>query len=221
MISRLQTAGRAVAAALGLLAAGFAAAGPSVYPDGTTRLDPARAWPSFVLFTGGDETARLIDLDGRTVHTWHDVGGFASLLIDPALARGQRGHVLVTLENASGRGVDLVVPQHAHQRRAPAAQRQHLHRRRPERPPVPGHARRRRRVGVRERLPARRQGSRQRQGHSQSPAVPRTAGAAGLGARGNAACGDRAARGRALIQRFAPASRLTTATMRSISSQVL
>ena len=108
MTSRLLPAGRAFAAALGLLAAGFAAAGPSVYPQGTTRLDPARAWPSFVLFTGGDETARLIDLDGKTVHTWRDVGGFASFLIDPALAQGQRGHVLVTLENTTGRGVDLV-----------------------------------------------------------------------------------------------------------------
>ena len=99
---------RTLVAGLGLLCAGFAIAGPSVYPEGTTRLDPSRAWPSFVLFTGGDETARLIDLDGRTVHTWHDVGGFASTLIAPALVQGQRGHVLVTLENATGRGIDLV-----------------------------------------------------------------------------------------------------------------
>jgi hypothetical protein len=96
------------AACAGLAWAAAAFAGPSVFPEGTTRLDPARAWPSYVLFTGGDETARLIDLDGRTVHTWHDVGGFASTLIAPALVGGERGHVLVTLENATGRGVDLV-----------------------------------------------------------------------------------------------------------------
>ena len=99
---------RRLAAALALCCAAAAQAGPSVYPEGTTRLDPARAWPTFVLLTGGDELARLIDLDGHTVHTWHDVGGFTSTLLDPALVGGQRGHVLVTLENASGSGVDLV-----------------------------------------------------------------------------------------------------------------
>src|SRR5205814_600532 len=86
----------------------FAHAGPSIYAEGTTRLDPARAWTSYVLFTGGDEVARLIDLDGKTVHTWPDVGSFASVLIDPTLTGGERGHVLVTLENADGRGIDLV-----------------------------------------------------------------------------------------------------------------
>lgn len=98
---------RLLAAATALCAA-HALAAPSVYPEGTTRLDPRRAWPSFVLFTGGDEVARLIDLDGHTVRTWRDVGGYASTLIDPALVHGERGHVLVTLENASGRGIDLV-----------------------------------------------------------------------------------------------------------------
>lgn len=99
---------RLLAAILGTLCAAFAHAGPSIYPEGTTRLDPARAWPSYVLFTGGDETARLIDLDGRTVHTWRDVGSYASVFIDPALTGGERGHVLVTLETGDGRGVDLV-----------------------------------------------------------------------------------------------------------------
>ena len=99
---------RRLAAAVALLCAGAAHAAPSVYPEGTTRLDPARAWPSYVLFTGGDETAHLIDLDGHEVHRWRDVGGFASVFLDPALAHGERGHVLVTLENSEGKGVDLV-----------------------------------------------------------------------------------------------------------------
>ena len=98
---------RRLAATVSLLCAGLATASPSVYPEGTTRYDAARAWPSFVLFTGGDNVARLIDLAGNTVHTWNDVGGFSSLLA-PDLVQGQRGHVFVTLENASGRGVDLV-----------------------------------------------------------------------------------------------------------------
>jgi len=99
---------RRLTVSLALALAGVAHAGPSVYPEGTTRLDPARAWPSYVLFTGGDDVARLIDLDGKTVHTWPDVGSFASVFIDPALAGGERGHVLVTLENGDGRGIDLV-----------------------------------------------------------------------------------------------------------------
>ncbi|HEY8977578.1 MAG TPA: aryl-sulfate sulfotransferase [Burkholderiaceae bacterium] len=99
---------RHLAAGIALACTAGAHAGPSVYPEGTTRLDPSRAWPSYVLFTGGDETARLVDLDGKTVHTWRDVGGFAPLFIDPALVGGERGRVLVTLENSDGRGVDLV-----------------------------------------------------------------------------------------------------------------
>jgi len=84
-----------------------ALAGPSVYPTGTTRLDPARAWNSFVLFTGGDNLARLIDLNGNTVHTWKDAAAF-STAIDPALNGGRRGHVFVTLALGEGAGTDLI-----------------------------------------------------------------------------------------------------------------
>ena len=97
----------ALACAFALACAHAAIAGPSIYPEGTTRLDPARAWPSFVLFTGGDNQARLIDLDGHTVHSWKDAAAF-STLIDPVLNHGQAGHVFVTLEMQGGRGVDLV-----------------------------------------------------------------------------------------------------------------
>lgn len=85
----------------------LAAAGPSVFPTGTTRYDPTRAYNSFVLFSGGDNVARLIDLNGNTVHEWKDAGAF-STFIDPALVGGARGHVFVTTEQAEGSGIDLV-----------------------------------------------------------------------------------------------------------------
>jgi Arylsulfotransferase (ASST) len=80
---------------------------PSIYPTGTTRYDTAKAYNSFVLFTGGDNVARLIDLNGNSVHEWKDAGGF-STLIDPALNAGRVGHVLVTLATIEGTGTDLV-----------------------------------------------------------------------------------------------------------------
>jgi hypothetical protein len=82
-------------------------AGPSIYPEGTTRYEPDKAYNSFVLFTGGDNVARLIDLNGNTVRQWKDAAGFSSL-IDPSLVGGQPGHVFVTLETAKGSGIDLV-----------------------------------------------------------------------------------------------------------------
>jgi hypothetical protein len=82
-------------------------AGPSIYPTGTTRYDPAKAYNGFVLFTGGDNIVHLIDLNGHSVHEWKDAGGFSSL-INPALIGGQLGHVLVTLSTIEGRGTDLV-----------------------------------------------------------------------------------------------------------------
>jgi hypothetical protein len=92
----------AVAASLAL----SAIAGPSVFPTGTTRYDPAKAFNSFVLFTAGDNIARLIDLNGNSVHEWKDAAGH-STLIDPALNGGRRGHVLVTLDTTDGQGTDL------------------------------------------------------------------------------------------------------------------
>lgn len=84
-----------------------ASAAPSIYPTGTTRYDPSKAYNSYVLFTGGDNIAHLIDLDGNSVHEWADAGGF-STLIDPALNAGKVGNVLVTLATIEGSGTDLV-----------------------------------------------------------------------------------------------------------------
>ncbi len=95
---------RPLAAVLGLLGAGFAAASPSVYPEGTTRLDPARGRRR--CSRRRRDGARSISMAGSASTPGMIVGGFASTLIAPALVQGQRGHVLVTLENASGRGVD-------------------------------------------------------------------------------------------------------------------
>jgi outer membrane protein assembly factor BamB len=82
-------------------------AGPSIYPTGTTRYDPNKAYNSFVLFTGGDNIARLIDLNGNTVHEWKDAAAH-STMINPALIQGKLGHVFVTLETIEGKGTDLV-----------------------------------------------------------------------------------------------------------------
>ncbi len=85
----------------------MADAGPSVYPTGTTRYDPTKAYNSFVLFTGGDNVAHLIDLNGNTVHEWKDAAAH-STYINPVLVGGERGHVFVTLSTVEGRGTDLI-----------------------------------------------------------------------------------------------------------------
>jgi hypothetical protein len=94
------------ALASGLIAA-TATSAPSVYPTGTTRYDPARAFNSFVLFTGGDNIAHLIDMNGNPVHEWKDAASH-STLIDPAVNAGKLGHVFVTLETTEGKGTGLV-----------------------------------------------------------------------------------------------------------------
>ena len=43
-----------------------AVAGQSVYPTGTTLYNPAKAFNTFVLLTGGDGFAHLIDMDGKS-----------------------------------------------------------------------------------------------------------------------------------------------------------
>lgn len=82
-------------------------AAPSVYPTGTTRYDPAKAYNSFVLFSGGDNIAHLIDLNGNVVHEWKDAAAH-STLIDPTLNGGKRGHVFITLDTTEGKGTDLI-----------------------------------------------------------------------------------------------------------------
>jgi len=82
-------------------------ASPSIYPTGTTRYNPTKAFNSFILFTGGDNIAHLIDLNGNSVHEWKDAAGH-STLIDPALNGGKLGHIFVTIDTIEGKGTDLV-----------------------------------------------------------------------------------------------------------------
>jgi hypothetical protein len=89
-----------------ILAALNTGAVPSVIPTGTTIYDPKKAYNSYVLFSGADEKTHLIDLDGNEVHRWnHD--GFPSVLIDPELADGKKGHVLLQLEKISGNATSV------------------------------------------------------------------------------------------------------------------
>ena len=67
-----------------VLASNAARAEPSVYPTGVTRYDPAKAYGTFILFSGGDNKTHLVDMDGREVHRWN-YPGFPSGILDPAL----------------------------------------------------------------------------------------------------------------------------------------
>ena len=79
-----------------VLASNAARAEPSVYPTGVTRYDPAKAYGTFILFSGGDNKTHLVDMDGREVHRWN-YPGFPSGILDPALTGGKRGQVIVQL----------------------------------------------------------------------------------------------------------------------------
>jgi hypothetical protein len=80
---------------------GSACAEPSVFPTGTTRYDPAKADNVFVIFSGADDITHLIDMDGHEVHRWK-ARGFPSIMLNPALVGGARGHILVQTSTADG-----------------------------------------------------------------------------------------------------------------------
>lgn len=80
------------------LACGPASSSPRVYPTGVTIYDPSRTYNSFVSFSSMDGNTHLIDMDGNEVHRWSHVG-IPGEVIDPRLVQGERGHVLVQLED--------------------------------------------------------------------------------------------------------------------------
>ena len=79
---------------------------PSIFPTGVTRYDPARAYNCYVLFGGPEGKTHLIDMNGASVHEWPYVG-FPSEMLDPEIAGGKRGHLLVQLSARPGQGVTL------------------------------------------------------------------------------------------------------------------
>jgi len=91
----------------GLAQVGPASAEPSVFPTGTTRYDPLKAYNSFVVFASPDAKTHLIDMDGREVRNWA-LGGFPSDLLDPAVTGGKKGHVLVQLASGADAGTGEV-----------------------------------------------------------------------------------------------------------------
>lgn len=102
-ITRHSCTAVALAVAANALLLFNAGAAPGIYPTGVTRYDPARAYNSYVLFAGQDKKTHLIDLNGNEVHQW-PYDAFPPVLIDPQLAGGKKGHVLLqTSGNTGGR----------------------------------------------------------------------------------------------------------------------
>jgi hypothetical protein len=92
---------RRLAVVSATLCATAATAFPSVFPTGTTIYDPSKAWNGYVLFADPNGKTHLIDMDGNEVHQWSRAG-FPSEMLDPALAKGEKGHLLIQLENGPG-----------------------------------------------------------------------------------------------------------------------
>jgi hypothetical protein len=91
-----------LAALLSVALASYAAwAEPSIFPTGTTRYDPGKAYNSFILFSGADDETYLIDMNGKVVHRW-GYGGFPAGMLDPKLTGGKRGHVVLQLAQTAG-----------------------------------------------------------------------------------------------------------------------
>jgi hypothetical protein len=59
---------------------------------GVTYCEPARAYNTFVTFTGADSVTRLIDLNGTVVHEW-PYPGVPTRVLDPARTGGLKGSV--------------------------------------------------------------------------------------------------------------------------------
>src|SRR5437870_12384711 len=79
---------------------------PSVFPTGVTRYDPARAYNSYVLYCAPDGKTRLIDMNGNIAREW-SYWGFPSEMLDPGIAGGQRGHMLVQVSARPGPGAAI------------------------------------------------------------------------------------------------------------------
>lgn len=83
----------------GLLGVTLAFAYPRVFPTGVTLYDPARAYNTFVFFAPQDDgpgESYLIDMNGNEVHRWSRAG-IPPIFLDPAVAGGVLGHVLVQI----------------------------------------------------------------------------------------------------------------------------
>lgn len=78
---------------------------PTIYPTGVTLYNPAKAYPTYVLFDSRDHHTYLIDMDGNVVHKW-DLVGFPSEMLDPKVTGGKFGHILVQTKGSSGGHAD-------------------------------------------------------------------------------------------------------------------
>ncbi|MGH8228512.1 MAG: aryl-sulfate sulfotransferase [Steroidobacteraceae bacterium] len=84
-------------------------AGPSVFPTGVTRYDPAAAYNCDVLFSAPDGKTYLIDMDGHVRHMWN-YSGMPAKMLDPSLTGGAKGEIGVQLKlvPSGGNAITLV-----------------------------------------------------------------------------------------------------------------